>query len=300
MDWRDLPSLSALRAFACVAESLSFSEAGRVLNVTHAAVSQQVRGLEAHLGVSLVERAGRGLALTAEGQQLAVGLGEGFGRIAGAVAEVARNASERPLHVTLTPAFAMSWLMPRISDFKQRHPDIELMLNPTPQLVDLQHGDVDLAIRFGEGPWPGLQSESLILTDYVVVGATSLVGEEGDVAPEALQDFPWLQELGTNELARWLERQGVVPRARLNITHLPGYMVLDGVRRGAGITATARIFVEELIRAGSLRVLASDLRPPESGYHLVRRPGVPRPPLAAFIRWVQEKAAETTERCGRR
>lgn len=299
MDWRTLPPLTSLRAFSAVAETKNFSAAGRVLNVTHAAISQQVRSLEAFLGVKLVERAGRGLALTTEGQALASGLGEGFNVMAQALEDIRRGNEERPLNVTLTPSFAVSWLMPRISEFKMRHPDIELMLNPTADVVDMTAGDVDLAIRYGNGTWEGFECEPLILSGYVVVGAVSLVGDKDHFEPAELQDFPWLQELGTNEIAQWLEKQGVVPRARLNITHLPGYMVLDGVRRGTGITATARVFVDSLIKAGSLRVLAEELRPKDSGYHMVRRPGEPRPPLKAFMSWLREKAAEE-DCCGSR
>ncbi|WP_417694151.1 LysR family transcriptional regulator [Roseibium sp.] len=298
MSFRHLPPLTGLRAFAAVAQTNSFSAAGRELNVTHAAVSQQVRALETHLGTRLVERAGRGVSLTADGVRLAEGLMEGFAVISETVDDILRGNTERPLNVTVTPSFAVSWLMPRISDFKQIHPEIELMLNPTSQVVDLAASDVDVAVRYGGGEWPGLLCEPLLLSGYVVVGATSLVGKDTVYQPSDLQDFPWLQELGTNELAQWLERQGVVPRSKLNITHLPGYMVLDGVRRGTGITATARIFVESLIQAGHLRVLAEELRPEASGYHIVRGKGEPRPPLKKFIHWIKRKAAETEVQCG--
>lgn len=292
MDWRRFPSLSSLRAFAAVADSKSLSGAGRALNVTHAAVSQQVRALEAHLGTELLHRAGRGVALTADGQRLADGLSEGFGLIETTLEDIRIGNQERPLNITLTPSFAVSWLMPRISDFRQKHPDIELMLNPTAQVVEFAAGGVDLAVRFGAGGWEGLESELLFASNYVVVGAASLIGDRELEDPAEIQDFPWLQELGTNELTLWLERQGVVPKSKLNITHLPGYMVLDGLRRGHGITATARIFVDTLIETGVLKVLFEDVRPQQSGYHLVRRAGEPRPPLKTFISWLKQMAAE--------
>lgn len=291
MDWRGIPSLNSLRAFSAVADTLNFSQAGRELNVSHAAVSQQVRALEAHLETSLVVRHGRGVTLTPEGQELARSLEESFQGVRNAIDALAKAGSGRPLQVTMTPSFAVSWLMPRISDFRLEHPDIELMLNPTPELVELAPGGVDVAIRFGAGDWKGLESELLLSTTFCIVAATSLVGEKEINDPEQLVHYPWLQELGTNELSHWLERQGVIAHGKLDITHLPGYMVLDGLRRGDGITASARAFLEADIAAGNLRVLFEDTRP-GSGYYIVTRPGAMRPPVKAFVSWLRRHAAD--------
>ncbi len=292
MDWRNLPSLGSLRAFAALAETGSFTKAGGLLNVSHAAVSQQVRALEAHVGTPLVQREGRGMALTPEGEDLARSLERGFSIIGGAIDLLADGARSRPLQVTMTPSFAVSWLMPRIADFRQRHPEVELVLMPTSDIVELAPGGVDVALRFGDGRWPGLEAELLLPTNFVVVAARALVGDRETLSREDLASFPWLQELGTDELTRWQQSQGVLPSQRLNITHLPGYMMLEGLRRGEGISATARAFVEEDIAAGTLRVLYEDPRP-NSGYYIVTRPGVMRPPLKAFARWLKTQADGT-------
>ena len=184
MDWRTLPSLNSLRAFAAVAEEKSLSAAGRELNVTHAAVSQQVKSLETFLGLQLVVREGRGIALTPEGGQLFRGISSGFETIQDTVDELLHQDVGRPLNITMTPSFAISWLMPRINDFRLKHQDIELMLNPTAENIELKPGGVDLAIRFGRGDWPGLESELLFKTNFVVVGATRLVGDCGIKKPE--------------------------------------------------------------------------------------------------------------------
>lgn len=289
MDWRGIPSLNSLRAFSAVADTLNFSQAGRALNVSHAAVSQQVRALETHLNVSLVMRHGRGVALTPEGQELARSLEEAFQHVRLAVDTLTDSGSRRPLQVTMTPAFAVSWLMPRISDFRLEHPDVELMLNPTAEVVDLAPGSVDVAIRFGDGKWKGLDAELLLPTTFAIMAATALVGDKTFTDPEQLVDYPWLQELGTNELSLWLEGQGVIAPGKLDITHLPGYMVLDGLRRGDGITASARMFLESDIAAGHLRVLFEETRP-GSGYYIVTRPGVMRPPVKAFVSWLRRHA----------
>lgn len=292
MDWRALPSLNSLKVFAIVAETRSLSAAGRELNVTHAAVSQQVRSLENFMGLQLVAREGRGVALTPEGEQLYSGLSGGFETIREAVDALLKDDTARPLNITMTPSFAVSWLMPRINDFRLQYPDIELMLNPTAEVIELKPGGVDLAIRFGGGNWPGLESELLLPTNFAVVGANCLIGDKVIETPEDIIEFPWLQEYGTNELAMWMEEQGVVPKGKLNITHLPGYMVLEGLRRGDGISATAMAFIEPDIASGSLRVLFEDTVRLGTGYYMLTRPGVIRPPLKKLMTWLRSMRDE--------
>jgi len=288
MNWLELPSLNSLRAFAAVAETGSFTKAGDALNVSHAAISQQVRALEARLDAPLIERSGRGIMLTDAGGQLARELQTGFETIAKAVASLADEDLTRPLQITMTPMFAATWLMPRLTDFKHRHPDVELMLNPTVEIVELEPGGVDLAIRAGTDRWPNLHSELLVDTDFVVVAATSLIGDSNIKEPRDLITCPWLQELGTNEVNRWLSAQGVIPAERLNITHLPGYLLLEGVRNGDGVAATARSFVEADVKAGRMQILFENARD-DTGYYIVRRHGVMRPPLKAFVNWLKRQ-----------
>lgn len=166
MNFGALPPLTSLKAFAAVAETGSLSAAGRMLNVTHVAVGQQIRSLEDHLGHSLVVREGRGVVLTEEGRLLAQGVRQAFVQLQDTVEALSKSAAGRPLHITMTPAFAVSWLMPRISEFRREHPDLELMLNPTAAVVEMQPGGVDVAIRFGNGKWPGLDAEMFGLAPF--------------------------------------------------------------------------------------------------------------------------------------
>ena len=290
MNWRSLPSLNALRAFAAAAESRSYSEAGRMLNVSHAAVGQQVRALEERLGTALVERAGRGIALTQAGADLARALAGAFGEIAQAVERITGADATRPLQVSVTPTFAVSWLMPRMADFRLRHPEIELMINPTPAVVALAPGGVDVAIRYGTGRWPALEVEPLLETGVAVVAAPALIGDRRITDPARLLDVPWLQEAGTNEVSAWLARHGVVASRRVSITHLPGDMALEAARRGEGLAASATAFIAEDVAAGRLVTLFEE-RDPGSGYYIVTRPGVMRPPLRAFVAWLRQQRA---------
>ena len=158
MDWHELPSLTALRAFSALAETGSASAAGARLNVSHAAISQQIKALEGHMGLPLVDRSGRALALTKEGDVLAEALREGFGTIAQTVMQLTGADADRPLQISTTPQFATNWLMPRLADFQENQPDVDLMINPSPVLSDHGPGGIDLGIRFGLGVWDGLDA----------------------------------------------------------------------------------------------------------------------------------------------
>ena len=292
MDWTDLPSMTALRAFEAAARNLSFSAAGREMNVTHAAVSQQVRRLEAHLGAALLLRSGRGLELTEDGRWLAARLTEGFDLLRSALGEFGATAEDRPLRVTLTPMFAADWLMPRLGEFRAANPDVELMLHPSPELVDLRREPYDLAIRFGTGEWPGLEAEPFLPSGFIVVAAPTLI--EG-VPLETYADLarlPWIVQEGNDEFDVWLDAHGVHVSGKHNITHVPGYMMLPAARAGQGIALTSRVLVEDDFAAGRLVGLFEDAayRGAQAGYYLVRRPGPMRKVAKTFARWLKRMA----------
>jgi LysR family glycine cleavage system transcriptional activator len=292
---RPLPSLAALRAFEAAARTLSFSAAAREMNVSHAAVAQNVRRLEGELGRPLVRRAGRGLALTADGAALARGLTEGFDAIRAALDAFAEDDAARPVQVTMTPSFAATFLMPRLGAFRRRHPEVELMLNPTAQIVDLSAGGAELAIRYGDGDWPGLESRPLVSSPLAILAAPSLLEAHPVSGPEDLPDLPWLQEYGTDEIAHWLRALGVERRPR-NVAHMPGFMLPGALLEGQGVCGLARALVEDRIAEGRITVLFEDADPEgRRGYHLVNRPGPMRPPLKAFATWLRREATAAAQ-----
>ncbi len=281
MTLRSLPPLAALRAFAALAEARSVTGAGALLNVSHAAVSQQVRALERHLGVPLVTRDGRGIGFTAEGARLAATERVAFQSFAQDIDPNTGVDADRPLQVSLTPMFAASWLMPRIGGFHAAHPDIRLMLDATPALADMGPGGMDLAIRFGRGDWPGVTAVLMLPTDFVIVAARGLIGDRRIDTPADLLGDRWLQEIGTDEVQSWLTAEGLTGQRVSRMTELPGNLLLDGLRAGQGVGATIRAFVEPDIARGDLLVLFEDPAP-DRGYYIVHRPGTLRPAARRF------------------
>ncbi|WP_342714678.1 LysR family transcriptional regulator [Poseidonocella pacifica] len=278
-----MPSLSALRALAVFAETGSMTAAGNALNVSHAAVSQQLRALESRLGVSLLCRAGRGTVMTPEGARLAQSARDGFNLMARELDALTGADAVRALQISTSPTFAALWLMPRLPRFSARAPHLDVMLNPTPALVSLEPGGIDVAIRYGDGNWPGHDVVPLIQSPLVVVAAPSLVGEGPVDGAQALLRHPWLEEYGTNESTDWLRRRGVMDRPG-GMLQVPGNLLIDGARTGQGIAVTVRCFVEEDIASGRLRLLFSE--DGSKGYFILTRPGVQRAPVREFLRWL--------------
>lgn len=294
MNWRNLPPLSALRAFAAFAETRNIVAAGDALGVSHAAISQQLRGLETHLDVALLDRSGRSLELTAAGGRLAQALRTGFSGMIEAVEEITGQSEMRPIHISVTPTFAASWLMPRLPKFRAAHPTVDLMIDPSANVVALGADGIDVAIRYGTGPWPGTQAEMLLQSPMVVVAAPSLVGDAPITDLNQLAEFPWLEEFGTSESTRWFRRFGVEGMAQ-GLMQVPGNLMLDGARDGQGVAVTVREFVARDIAAGRLRELHVE-ETPDSGYHIVTRPGVLRQSVKDFVNWLRREAKDAAAR----
>ena len=276
-----------MRAFAAFCQTGSVQKAGDLLGVSHAAISQQIRSLEAHLNLVLVDRSSRALEMTPEGAQLAEALCEGFRLMERTVATLTGADAERPVHISTTQLFASTWLMPRLTEFQDKHPGIDLMVNPSAELADPGPGGFDVALRFGSGNWPGLEAEMLVPTDIVITAAPSLVADRVIADPCDLLDLPWLQELGTNESADWLRKHGVTQTRVKRVTHVPGNLMLDGARAGQGVISTAMSSVETDVREGRLRILFRDKG--DTGYHIVTRPGIMRPAAKAFVTWLRRQ-----------
>ncbi|MFZ1430670.1 MAG: LysR family transcriptional regulator, partial [Geminicoccaceae bacterium] len=175
---RRLPPLNALRAFEAAARHASFARAADELAVTPAAISQQIRLLEAELGVTLFRRLPRGLVLTETAKSALPELGKAFAHLTRAVEGVRGGSLVGPLVVSIIPSFAGRWLVPRLGSFVEAYPEIEITVRAELHSVDFARVDVDVGIRYGKGIYPGLDTRLLLTEDVFPVCAPALLAGE--------------------------------------------------------------------------------------------------------------------------
>lgn len=289
MDWRSIPPLTSLRAFEATLRTGSFSAAGRELNVTHAAISQHVRSLEKQLGTALVVKDGLRLVATPMGEKLGTALSDGFSRIATGVADVIDAEAARPLRVSMTPSFAETWLMPRLGGFWAGHPEIQLEIAPSTKTVDLLRDGFDVAIRYGQGDWPGVETQHLLFSRYVVVGAAGQYQPVTKGELSTLRGKPWVLEHVWPEGRRWLAENGIdLNQERVTLLGTTS-LVLEAVRQGHGITLASLTTAQRDIESGMFEVLFES-QIGTGGYHILTRPGDTRPALKTFTKWLMGQA----------
>ncbi len=291
IDWKSLPALSSLRAFELTARTQSFAAAARALNVTHAAIAQRVRSLEADLGVHLVRRAGRTIALTEAGQRLSRHLTEGFETIAAGIAEVKADEHSKPVHVTTTVFFSQLMLLPRLEVFSRECPDIRVSVTPTQDIVDLTSQDVDFAIRASPTPpdWPGMRIEPLITSDLIIVGAPALL--DGTIPP--LQDLPWIWTEGSETEEAVLRAFGLHLETLRNADFGVTSYHISLVRRGLGVSMFPEVFVRDDVASGTLR----QITPPTKisvTFYAVTPVGPVRPQAQIFLDWLKQNLGRDT------
>ncbi|WP_133488222.1 LysR family transcriptional regulator [Aliiroseovarius marinus] len=291
MDWRSLPSLATLRAFEAAARHQKLSQAARELNVTHAAISQHVRKLEEELGEPLLLRQGRGMAVTDAGRLLADALGSGFATIADGVAQIRQRGQERAVQISVTPAFASHWLMPRIGSYWAEHPEIKININPSADLVDLRRDGVDLAVRYGDGNWPNVDTELLTDGEFVVVAHPDLVQGRQVTCLSDLVDLPWVMEDHMMERRRIVEEEGIDLNDVKLTTMQTSDLVSSAVAAGLGVSVQPRSLVDAQIDAGAV-VSLYRISQSELGYYILTRPGAVTQNTATFRDWLRRKGAE--------
>ncbi|MGP1614178.1 MAG: LysR substrate-binding domain-containing protein [Pollutimonas bauzanensis] len=286
--------LNTLPAFRCVAELQNLRAAADVLHLTHSAVSQQIRVLEEQLGFALFERRGRRVVLNVAGAALLRSVQSALAQLDDGVQAAAAAACglEQRLRVTVLPSFAQRWLLPRMSRWRERHPDLALEIDASQQALDLQREGFHAAIRQGTGPWPGLVAERLFdapMPLFVVgcaIDARRLVGQPA----AALLREPLL---GDREIwRRWFAAAGlqvqVTPVAEFNDMGL----MLQAAEQGLGLTLARELLAADALRDGRLIKLSPVALDYETGhvYHLVYPPALRDwPPLGALRQWINDE-----------
>lgn len=288
-DTNRLP-LNALRVFVSVAEHLSFTDAAKDLDVTPAAVSAQIKTLEDVLETPLFYRHSRSVRLTPYGTQLLPGLQRGFAELARAIEQLRRHRSSGQLNVSLLGSFLQKWLLPRLSDFYQQCPEIDLRFNATRALVDFAHSDFHAAVRYGLGQWPDLRAEH-VLDDWMFpVTSPALFAQHGAVNTVGdLHKYPllhsqhepwqdWLRSLGGDTTR--LEHGPVLEDA---------IAVLNAAEQGKGLALARWSLVADDLAAGRLVRVGTQSVRQRAAYYLVAPPEhFSLPKLQRFHQWLSE------------
>src|SRR5665213_236283 len=205
--------LNGLRAVEAVARRGSLLKAAEELRVSPSAVSQQIGRTEKQIGRALFERTRDGLVPTEFGALFAARLAAGFRELARAVA-LADDSAANMLVVSVAPAFASRWLVPRLSRFYAQHPQLSLRMDAAVRLVDLRHSDVDLALRMGEGDWPGARAELLLALEIFPVCAPAIAARLKAI-PDLAKEWAICDENSLFTWDRWFETAGASPVALL-------------------------------------------------------------------------------------
>ena len=294
-----IPSVGLLVTFEAAARHQSFTAAADELYVTQAAVSRQIKNLETFLGVRLFNRRNRSVSLTHAGAHYLSAVGACLDRLADVTRDFERRSAPAPLTVGTTAAFSTFWLIPRISGFRQKHPEIDLRFAIDDRLLALGPAGIDLSIRFGDGTWPNLRQQYLFPSDIEPLCSPRYwqgrpkISNYADLLNESLLDLDIPIDVSWRT---WFRRHGViVPEdfKRLEIDQYPG--LVQAVLNGQGMALLGAPLVDDLRDNGTL--INPTIGSPESfpgAYYLVSSLNAPtRAEQSLFEEWLLEEAART-------
>jgi LysR family transcriptional regulator, glycine cleavage system transcriptional activator len=287
-----LPPLAALRTFEAAARHGNFSRAAEELHLTHGAISHQVKSLEQTLGVALFQRGRRGVVPTPEGTALAAAMRDALAQIARGV-EAVRARPPRALTISVLPSFATHWLIPRLADFQATHPEIEVNIRAGQDLVDFSRDDVDLAVRYGPGTWPGLVATRLMGENVFPVcspdfAAGRLPRSLAELAQASLLHSP------TQPWDEWFRALGVAPpEVRRGPTFSEAGLLLQAAADGLGVALARSVLVQPDLEAGRLVRPVPQSVPAAFAYYVVYPQEVPvSAQLAALRDWLLARGSD--------
>lgn len=288
---RRLPSLTAVRAFEAAARHLSFARAAEELHVTPAAISQQIKQLESYFGLPLFRR-GKTLVMSEVAQAVLPQITEAFDQLEKAMDRLRPGDENGPLVVSTAPTFAARWLVPRLDDFQTRYPEIELRLLATRRVVDFALEDVDVAIRFGAGPYDDLHAEPLMQESIVPVAVPTIaktVSEPADLLSTTLlydEANDW--DPAFPDWETWLISLGVQLDTSPRLRYFgESNLTIQAAMSGIGVALVWRSLVMDELRAGRLVQLFGQSLSTNHRYHLLTTPNrLSLPKVMAFREWL--------------
>lgn len=296
---RRLPSLNALKAFEAAARHESFTKAAVELCVTQGAVSQQVKALEAELSVRLFRRERQRLIITEAGRSYLEVVRDAFDRLGMGTERLLQRQKSGTLTVTTSPNFAAKWLVHRLGQFSETHPGIDLRVSASMQHIDFAREDIDLAIRHGDGLWPGMHVTRLCTEELFPVCSPQLLSGRG--APRSLRDISHhtlLHTNGTGDWENWLRRAGVDGvDFKHGVVFNQASMTIDAAVDGQGIAlARTALASWDLISGRLVRPFAQAVEAPYAFWIVCPKSAADLPKISAFRDWLLKEAAEDTRR----
>ncbi len=295
-----LPPLNALRAFEAAGRHLSFTRAAEELHVTQAAVSHQIKALETWLDAPLFKRLNRALILSEPGQQYLISVRRALETIADATEQFVAGGGAEPLTISVMPSFGAKWLVLRLARFGRLHPDIDVRFTADDRLIDFSREDVDIAIRFGRGVWPGLRAVLLMRQDVFPVCSPRLVegGPNPLKSPRDLRHHRLLHERPASyDWRTWLLAAGVDdvdPRRGPSFSH--AHVVLQAAIDGQGVAMGATPLVDDDLAAGRLVKPFALTLSGEWGYYVVCPENrTDEAKIEAFRDWILSEARRDPE-----
>ncbi|MBA5604787.1 transcriptional regulator GcvA [Duganella sp. FT3S] len=281
-----LPNFSALRAFEAAARHQNFSRAAEELHLTHGAISHQVRALEQELGTPLFVRNGRHVKVTADGLRFAHQLAKAFSDIATAADALRPTSASRRLTVSSIPSFAARWLAPRLGQFIDQHPDVEVVLQASGQLQDLVRDAVDVGIRFGRGHYPGMVVQRLMGDVYYPVVSPAYRGGRLPATPAELEQACLLRSV--EPWTPWFRAAGLAlaePSGGVMFEDLS--MLVRSAVDGNGVALVRHVVAMQEIASGQLLRLFDIATPCPDEYYFVSPPAAAvKPQVQAFRAWL--------------
>jgi LysR family glycine cleavage system transcriptional activator len=283
-------SLQALVVFEAAGRHRSLKLAAAELHVTPSAVSRQIRALEQDLGVQLFRRLHRGIELTDDGASYLVQVGTALADLDRATHSLRARREGAPLRLSVLQSFASNWLVPRLPRFEALHPGIDVRLEATTAYADFRRDAVDLAIRFGRGPWPGLHSEPLLALAFFPVCQPGLRNGAAPLRkPADLAAHTWLEEVHVPDAwSLWLRAAGVAAlRPQRTLQYDNAQLLLEAAAAGQGVALASRVIADRYLSERRLIVPFDIYAASAVTYHLVARPeDLDQPAIRAFRNWI--------------
>jgi LysR family glycine cleavage system transcriptional activator len=296
---RRLPSLNALKAFEATARQESFTKAAHELCVTQGAVSQQVKGLESELGVRLFRRERQRLVITDAGRTYLEVVRDAFDRLAMGTERLLQQQESGILTITTSPNFAAKWLVHRLSRFSEAHPGIDLRVSASIQHIDFAREDIDLALRHGDGQWPGMHVTRLCTEQLFPVCSPKLLRGSGALrSPRDIKRHTLLHTNGTADWANWLGRVGVDGiDFKHGVVFNQASITIDAAVDGQGIALARTALVSwDLISGRLVRPFVQALEAPYAFWIVCPRSTADLPKISTFRSWLLKEAAEDARR----